>query len=87
MKELGLFKIIFGRFKPDGVKAIGTMSIQSVASYDSQDIVAVNFSAETQMVIETLLYFPKGIGVLLKRYFESEQLTYQTVKNLIEKIK
>ena len=87
LKELGLFKIIFGRFKPDGVKAIGTMSIQSVASYDSQDIVAVNFSAETQMVIETLLYFPKGIGVLLKRYFESEQLTYQTVKNLIEKIK
>ncbi len=87
LKELGLFRIIFGKFTPNGVKAIGTMSIQNVDSKDSQDIVTVNFSAETQMVIETFLYFPKGIGELLKRYFKSEQLTYQTVENMIEKIK
>jgi hypothetical protein len=87
LKELGLFRIIFGRFTPNGVKAIGTMSIQNVDSKDSQDIVTVNFSAETQMVIETFLYFPKGIGELLKRYFKSEQLTYQSVENMIEKIK
>lgn len=87
LKELGLFRIIFGRFTPNGVKAIGTMSIQNVVSKDSQDIVTVNFSAETRMVIETFLYFPKGIGKLLKRYFKSEQLTYQSVKNMIEKIK
>lgn len=87
LKELGLFKIIFGRFTPNGVKVIGTMSIQKVDSKDSQDIVTVNFSAETQMVIETFLYFPKGIGELLERYFKSEQLTYQVVENMIEKIK
>lgn len=87
LKELGLFRIIFGKFTPNGVKAIGTMSIQNVDSKDSQDIVTVNFSAETQMVIETFLYFPKGIGELLKRYFKSEQLTYQSVENMIEKIK
>lgn len=87
LKELGLFRIIFGKFTPNGVKAIGTMSIQNVESKDSQDIVIVNFSAETQMVIETFLYFPKGIGELLKRYFKSEQLTYQTVENMIERIK
>lgn len=86
-KELGLFRIIFGKFTPNGVKAIGTMSIQNVDSKDSQDIVTVNFSAETQMVIETFLYFPKGIGELLKCYFKSEQLTYQAVENLIDKIK
>ena len=87
LKELGLFRIIFGKFTRNGVKAIGTMSIQNVDSKDSQDIVTVNFSAETQMVIETFLYFPKGIGELLKRYFKSEQLTYQSVENMIEKIK
>ena len=87
LKELGLFRIIFGKFTPNGVKAIGTMSIQNVDSKDSQDIVTVNFSAETQMVIETFLYFPKGIGELLKSYFESKQLTYQAVENMIEKIK
>lgn len=87
LKELGLFRIIFGKFTPNGVKAIGTMSIQNVDSKDSQDIVTVNFSAETQMVIETFLYFPKGIGELLKRYFKSEQLAYQSVENMIEKIK
>ena len=87
LKELGLFKIIFGKFTPNGVKAIGTMSIQNVDSKDSQDILTVNFSAETQMIIETFLYFPKGIGELLKRYFKSEQLTYQAVENMIEKIK
>lgn len=87
LKELGLFKIIFGDFTPNGVKAVGTMSIQDVASKDTQDIVTVKFSAETQMVIETFLYFPKGIGGLLRRYFKSEQLTYQAVYNMIEKIK
>lgn len=87
LKELGLFKIIFGSFTPKGVKVTGTMSIQNVESMDSQDIVTVKFSAETQMVIETSLYFPKGIGELLKRYFKSEQLTYMSVKNMIEKIK
>lgn len=87
LKELGLFRIIFGKFTPNGVKTIGTMSIQNVDSKNSQDIVTVNFSAETQMVIETFLYFPKGIGELLKRYFKSEQLTYQVVENMIEKIK
>lgn len=86
LKELGLFRIIFGKFTPNGVKEIGTMSIQNVESKDSQDIVMVNFSAETQMVIETFLYFPKGIGELLKRYFKSEQLTYRAVENMIEKI-
>lgn len=87
LKELGLFRIIFGEFTPNGVKIIGTMSIQNVDSKESQDIVTVKFSAETQMVIEAFLYFPKGIGELLKRYFKSEQLTYQAVENMIEKIK
>lgn len=87
LKELGLFKIIFGEFTPNGVKAIGTMSIQNVDLKDSHDIVTVKFSAETQMVIETALYFPNGIGELLRKYFKSEQLTYKEVEYIIEKIK
>lgn len=87
LKELGLFKIIFGKFTSNGVKAIGTMSIQDVNLTDSQDIVKVHFSAETQMLIETFLYFPKGIGELLECYFKSEQLTYHAVENMIERIK
>lgn len=87
LKELGLFKIIFGEFTPNGVKAIGTMSIQNVDSKELHDIVTVKFSAETQMVLETALYFPKGIGELLRRYFNSEQLTYKVVDNMIERIR
>jgi len=63
------------------------MIIQDVNSSDLQDIVTVKFSAETNMVIETLLFFPKGIGELLRKYFKTEQLTYKSVENMIEKIK
>lgn len=87
LRELGLFKIIFGKFTPKGKNVIGTMTIQDVCSADSQDIVTVNFTAETEMVIETILYFPRGIGELLKRYFKTETLTYQEVAKLIENIK
>ena len=85
LKELGLSRVIFGEFTPNGARAVGTMSIQEATPKETQDIVTVRFTAETQMVIETDLYFPKGIGELLEKYFKSEQLTYQEVKNLIEK--
>lgn len=87
LKELGLFKIIFGEFSPKGIKGVGTMSIQSVESKEIQDIVAVKFSAETKMVIDTFLYFPKGVGKLLQKYFQAELLNYKNVSELVEKIK
>lgn len=87
LRELGLFKIIFGRFLSKGVRGKGTLSIQNLEEKDTQDILIVKFSAETEMLIETSLYFPKGIGRLLKQYFQSDQLTYKNVNELIEKIK
>jgi hypothetical protein len=87
LRELGLFKVIFGRFLPQGVRAAGTLSIQSLEEKETQDILVVKFSAETKMLIETSLYFPKGVGNLLSQYFQNQQLTYMNVNELIEKIK
>lgn len=87
LQELGLFKIIFERFVPAGIRATGTMSIKNVEEKEQQDIVSVKFSAETGMLIITSLYFPKGIGKVLHNYYSSEQLTYKNVSELIEKIK
>lgn len=86
LKKLGLLRIIFGKFKSKGMKEIGTMSIKKVDLKDSQDIVLVDFSSETNMVIETSLYFPKGVGGLLEHYFKSEKLTYKSVNELIDKM-
>ena len=85
LKELGLFKIIFERFVPAGIRAIGTMSIKNVEEKEQQDIVSVKFSAETGMLIITSLYFPKGVGKILHNYYYSEQLTHKNVSELIEK--
>lgn len=85
LREFGLFKIIFGRFLPQGVRAIGTLSIHSLEEKDTQDILIVKFSTETKMLIETSLYFPKGVGSLLSKYFQDEQLTYMNVNELLEK--
>lgn len=84
--KIGLFKVIFGRFCPKGNRRVGTMSIISVDEEKTQDIVNVKFTAETEMVLQTQLYFPKGVGKLLYKYFESEQLMYKSVEELIEKI-
>jgi len=87
LRELGLFKVIFGRFLSRGVRSAGTFSIQSLEEKDTQDILVVKFSAETKMLIETSLYFPIGVGKFLSQYFQNEQLTYMNVNELIEKIR
>ncbi len=86
LQKLGLFRIIFGRFTSQGVKAVGTMSIYSVDKKITQDIVTVKFNAETGFQIITDLYFPKEIGQLLHDYFKKEQITYQNMSELIDKI-
>ena len=83
--EVGLFKIIFGKFTPTGMREVGSMGIQSVREEKTQDILIVKFSAETGMVIETFLYFQKGMGKLLYTYFQNEQMLYKNVSELIEK--
>ena len=65
-QNLGLFRIVFGRFTSQGVKAAGTMTIYSISKKNTQDIVTVKFNAETGFQIITDLYFPKGIGQLLQ---------------------
>lgn len=87
LAEIGLFKIIFGRFTSEGVRAVGTMLIQKSEPKENQDILLVKFSAETGMVIETSLYFQKDIGVLVHQYFKDEQLSYKNVYEFVEKIK
>ena len=57
-QNLGLFRIVFGRFTPQGVKAAGTMTIYSISKKNTQDIVTVKFNAETGFQIITDLYFP-----------------------------
>lgn len=86
LQKLGLFKIIFGRFTSKGVKAAGTMSIYSVNKKNTQDIVTVKFNAETGFQIITDLYFPKGIGQLLDDYFKKNQITYQNMSELVDKM-
>lgn len=86
LQEAGLYKIVFGRFTSEGVRIKGSFQIQNLEEKDTQDILKVKFSAETGMVIITALYFPKGIGVLIKQYFQNEQLTYINVNELIERM-
>ncbi|XCP86917.1 hypothetical protein ABXS75_09035 [Roseburia hominis] len=83
---LGLNKIIFGRFTSQGVKATGTMSIYSVDEKETQDIVTVKFNAETGYQLMADLYFPKGIGQLLFKYFNTNQMMYQNVSDLLDKL-
>lgn len=85
-QELGLYKIIFGRFTSKGVKETGTMRIYCVKECDTQDIIEVKFHAETGFQLLTELYFPKGIGQLLYDYFKTDTLMYQNVSELLEKI-
>lgn len=87
LQELGLYKIIFESFTSKGVRATGTMSIHHVREENKMDIVCVKFNAETDMQFLTSLYFPRGIGKRLHKYFQNEQLTYKNVNELIEKVK
>ena len=86
LQKIGLSKIIFGGFTPNGMRTIGTMNLQNVREETTQDIVIVKFYAETGMQLQTDLYFQKGIGKLLGDYFQSELLTYKNVSELLEKI-
>ena len=85
-QNLGLFRIVFGRFTSQGVKAAGTMTIYSISKKNTQDIVTVKFNAETGFQIITDLYFPKGIGQLLQDYFKKNQITYKHMSELVDKI-
>lgn len=87
LQEIGLFRIIFGRFSDKGVKATGTMKIQCFERKNVMDIVRVKFNSETEMQFITDLYFPKGVGQLVYEYFQNEQMTYQNVSELVEKIR
>ena len=86
LKEFGLTKIIFGAFTPKGVKASGTIDISYVEEKETQDIIKAKFYAETNMQIETDLYFPKGVGKLLQKYFMDDTLEYTNVRDLLEKV-
>lgn len=86
LKELGLSKVIFGRFTSQGVKATGTMNIHHVVETETYDIVTVKFNAETGFQLMTDLYFPKTIGKLLFQYFETRKMTYRNVEELLEKL-
>lgn len=85
-QNLGLFRIVFGRFTSQGVKAAGTMTIYGISKKNTQDIVTVKFNAETGFQIITDLYFPKGIGQLLQDYFKKNQITYKNMSELVDKI-
>ena len=85
-QNLGLFRIVFGRFTSQGVKAAGTMTIYSISKKNTQDIVTVKFNAETGFQIITDLYFTKGIGQLLQDYFKKNQITYKNMSELVDKI-
>ena len=86
LQKIGLFKIIFGRFTSQGVKAIGTMKIIGVENKETQDIVSVKFNAETEFQYITELYFPVGVGDCLKEYFGDNLLEYKNVNEFIERI-
>lgn len=86
LRYLGLNKIIFGRFTSQGIKEAGTMSIYSVDEKETQDIVTVKFNAETGFQLMTDLYFPKGVGRLLFKYFNTNQMVYQNVSELLDKL-
>lgn len=84
LQELGLCKVIFGRFSPHGTKQAGTMRILNVSQKETQDILTVKFNAVTGFYLETELYFPKGVGNLIYTYFQGEQLVYKNVSELVE---
>ena len=86
LQELGLKKIIFGNFTPQGGKEVGSIRICDVFQEEEHDIVRTKFIAETEFEIVTDLYFPKEVGILLKRYFQKERIVYWNMNELIEKM-
>lgn len=84
-REVGLKKIIFGRFLAQGGKLTGSIKIYDIEQKDTQDIIKAKFIAETGFEIVTDLYFPKDIGMLLFKYFQKERITYQNMSELLEK--
>lgn len=86
LQEIGLKKIIFGSFAPLDGKQIGTIKICNVEQKDTQDIIKTKFIAETGFQIETDLYFPKDVGVLLFKYFQREQIAYRNMNELLDKL-
>ncbi len=86
LREFGMSKIIFGEFTTQGVKATGTMQIHNLSQEEAHDILQVKFNAETGFQLKTDLYFPKGVGALLQRYFQREQMIYENVYELKEAV-
>lgn len=85
-RNVGLKKIIFGRFSPQGGKLTGTIRMYDIEQKDSQDIIKAKFIAETGFEIVTDLYFPKDVGRLLFVYFQKERITYQKMNELLDKL-
>ena len=86
LQELGLKKVIFGSFSPQGGKKTGSVRICEVLHKEEHDIVKAKFIAETGFEIATDLYFPTDVGILLARYFQRERITYDNMNELLEKL-
>lgn len=68
LRRLGLYKIIFADFAPDTTYEYGAIKINDVEETSDSDIVIGWLYACLDFRIKVNLYFPKGIGVELRRY-------------------
>ena len=71
---MGLYRIIFEDFAPDTTYEYGAIKIINVEENFDSDVIIGWIYACLDFRIKVNLYFPKGIGVELRRYTGGELL-------------
>ena len=74
LRYFGLCKIIFADFSPDTTYEYGAIKIINVEETSDSDIVVGWLYGCLDFRVKVNLYFPKGIGGLLNKYFDGEML-------------
>lgn len=74
LRYFGLCKIIFADFSPDTTYEYGAIKIINVEETSDWDIVVGWLYGCLDFRVKVNLYFPKGIGGLLNKYFDGEML-------------
>lgn len=82
LRRLGLYKIIFEDFRPDTAYEYGAIKIIDVEETSDSDIIIGWLYACLDFRIKVNLYFPKGIGIELRKYSRGE-LLQKEVEELI----
>ena len=82
LRYFGMSKIIFANFSPDTTYECGSIKLTGIQETADSDIVEGWFFGELGFRIFVKMYFPKGVGATLYRYFKDEILR-KSIEELI----